>query len=471
MVEKERCPIFVLAKTKIMEHPTLNKAWQSKGISLRFANIFDNIFLTALGFFTSFTRRPSIIDAKIFVDSCLKMVNEDGWSGSLNQHCVLLREQFGINITEQSLNERFNERSEAMMRYLFEQVMKIHLCSGNPLNMLGLFEEVYIEDSTNLELPTVLKTLYKGSGGGASAAGLKIDALYALRWGTMEVRFHDSAGSDTWQGVPTMKKGSLLVRDLGYYKMADFEDVEKQGSYYLSRLKFNNNVYEDAEGKKEIDMLALLNSMKEQQTKSIMVYIGEKKRFKVRLVIQKVPKAVADHKRHKLKTDKQNKRKSLSEARLKFCDANCYITNITPEMMDEPAIIILYGLRWIIEILFKAWKSISNIKEKINSMKPHRFMCMLYAHMIKTLLDTKMVQFFKIEFWNLFGFKISELKAFGVMKIFRHQWWTALTGGKEDLIRSVLEQIAQSILALAKKRKKGASEKYNDFYTFVNFQT
>lgn len=471
MVEKERCLIFVFAKTKIMKHPTLDKAWQSKGISLRFANIFDNIFLTALGYFTSFTRRQGIIDAKMFVDSCLKMVTEDGWAGSLNQHCVLIKEQFGINITEQSLNERFNEGSEAMMRYLFEQVMKTHLRSGNPLNMLSLFEEVYIEDSTNLELPTILKTLYKGSGGGASAAGLKIDALYALRWGAMEVRFHNSAGSDTWQGVPAMKKGSLLLRDLGYYKMNDFAYIEEHGSYYLSRLKFNNNVYEDAEGKKEIDMLALLKSMKEQQTKSIMVYIGEKKRFKVRLVIQKVPKAVADHKRHKLKTDKQNKRKSISEDRLKFCDANCYITNITPEMMDEAAIIVLYGLRWIIEILFKAWKSISNLSGKINTMKPHRFMCMLYAHMIKTLLDTKMVQFFKIEFWNLFGFKISELKAFGVMKAFRHQWWMALAGGKEEIIRSVLEQIAESILALAKKRKKGKNENYNDFYIFVKCQT
>lgn len=454
-----------------MEHPTLKKEWQSKGISLRFANLFDNSFLTKLGYFTSFTRRPGVIDSKMFVDSCLKLISEDGWEGSLNQHCVLLKEQFGITITEQSLNERFNQRSEEMMQYLFEQVMKIHLRTNDPLNMLGLFEEVYIEDSTNFELPAILKTLYKGSGGGASAAGLKIDALYGFRWGVMEVRFHGSAGSDTWQGVPAMKKGSLLLRDLGYYKMEDFESIEKHDSYFLSRLKFNNNIYEDAEGEKRIDLLAILQSMKEQQTRSIVVYIGEKKRFKVRLVIQKVPKAVADHKRHKLKTDKQNKRKSLSEARLKFCDANCYITNITPEMMGEQEIIVLYGLRWIIEILFKAWKSISNLKRKINCMKPHRFMCMLYTHMIKTLLDTKIVQFFKIEFWNLFGFKISELKAFGIMKVFRHQWWKALASGNELILRSVLEQIAQSILALAKKRKKGKRENYNDFYIFVNCQT
>lgn len=450
-----------------MKHPTLKKVSQNKGIWEGFAKIFDKNFLKTLGFFTSFTKKESVINAEKFVGSCMKLVTEDGWEGSLNRHCLVLKEHFGVTIKEQSLNERFNKKSEMMMRYLFEQVMNVHLQVGNRMKMLDIFEELYIEDSTNLELPAVLKMLYKGSGGGGSVAGLKIDATYGMRCGTMDVKFHDSAGSDMWQGVPQMRRGSLLLRDLGYYKMDDFESVEKSCSYFLSRFKFNNNVYEDAEGKKEIDLLALLEGMKEQQTKSIVVYIGEKKRFKVRLVIQKVPKLVADHKRHKLKTDKQNKRKRISDARLKFCDANCYITNITPQMMDEKAIIMLYSLRWIIEILFKAWKSISNIRKKINNMKPHRFMCLLYAHMIKTLLETKLVFFFKIEFWNLFDFKISELKTFAVMKTFRHQWWNALMGGRREIIESVLNQIAESILTFAQKRKKGKNGSYNDFYIFV----
>ena len=462
---------FCLGKTKIMEHQTLNKAWQSKGICQRFENIFDNIFLDHLGVFTGFTRRRGVIDSEMFVGSCMGMTLDEGWSGSLNQHCVLLKKQFGVLLKEQSLNERFNERSESMMRFLFELVMNIHLRASNPMKLLDVFQEVYIEDSTNFELPVVLRPLYKGSGGGASVAGLKIDAVYGLRWGGMEVKFHDSAGSDTWQGVPMMEKGSLLLRDLGYYKMDDFECVDKSGSYFLSRFKFNVKVYEDLEGQKEIDLLAVLRSMAENETKSTSVYIGEKKRLKVRLIIQKVPKAVADHKRHKLKIDKQNKRKKISEARLKFCDANCYITNIPPQMMQDGAIIVLYGLRWIIEILFKAWKSISNLNGKINDMKPHRFMCLLYAHMIKTLLDTKLVHFFKIEFWNLFGFKISELKAFGVLKTFKHKWWEALISSKKEDIRSVFEQIGETIFKLAEKRKYGSKEKYNDFYIFVKSQT
>lgn len=399
------------------------------------------------------------------------MANEEGWGGSLNQHCQLLNREFGVQIKEQSLNERFNSSSEAMMRSLFELVMQRHLRHENPLDLLSQFGEVYIEDSTNFGLPSVLKNVFKGSGGGASEAGLKIDALYGLRWGTMEVMFHGSAGSDTWQGVPVMKPDSLLLRDLGYFKMEDFERVMADDGFFLSRFKYGIKTYSDAEGKKEVDLLSLLKTMEDNEIKDLDVYIGEKKRLKVRLVLQKVPKSVGDTKRKKLKEDKQNKGKSLSEKRFEFCDANCYITNIGSDMLSGSEIITLYGLRWIIEILFKAWKSISNLEEKINKMNKHRFMCMLYAHMIKTLLDTKLVQYFKIEYWNLFGFKISELKAFSVLRTFRNKLWDALRSGKDNLLDLVLEQIAQTILALAEKRKRGKKENHNDFYIFVKEQT
>jgi hypothetical protein len=399
------------------------------------------------------------------------MVMEEGWSASLASHCASLQANYGVEIHPQSLDERFNESSETLMRTLFEQVMNLQLRESNPMKLLEAFEEVYIEDSTNLELPAILKTLYKGSGGGASPAGLKIDALYGLRWGSMEVRFHNSAGSDHWQGVPSMKKGALLIRDLGYFKLQDFQSVAKGEAFFLSRLMHGVNIYVDAEAEKEWDLLSHLNTMAENEIQGLKVYLGKEQRFEVRLVIQKVPQAVAEHKKHKLKTDKQNKRKQLSAHRLDLCCANCYITNIPQEVMADDQIMVLYSLRWIIEILFKAWKSISGLKDKINRMKPHRFMCMLYAHMIVALMNTKLVHFFKIEFWNLFGFKISELKAFKILNTFKTQWWQALRKADGQHINLVLGEIAETILRLAAKRKYKQQEQYCDFYIFVKSQT
>ncbi|MCB9298988.1 MAG: IS4 family transposase [Lewinellaceae bacterium] len=454
-----------------MKHPALKKAIQSNGISRRFGNIFAPDFLGKLGFFTGFTKKAGKLGAEPFVDSCLRIAMEEGWGASLASHCARLKANYGIEILPQSLDERFNESSEALMRYLFGQAMNLHLRQSNPMKLLEEFTEVYTEDSTNLELPAVLKTLYKGSGGGASEAGLKIDALYGLRWGTLEVRFHDSGGSDHWQGVPKMPKGSLLLRDLGYFKVGDFQTVAQAESFFLSRLMHHVNVYLDAEGKQEMDLLSHLAAMAENEIQSLKVYIGQKHLFEVRLILQKVPQAVAEHKRHKLKTDKQNKRKNLSGRRLELCCANCYITNIPEEMVADSQIMVLYSLRWIIEILFKAWKSIDGLKEKMNRMKPHRFMCMLYAHMIAALMDTKLVHFFKIESWNLFGFKISELKAFKVLKPFKGQWWKALREADPQLIELILIDIADTFMRLAGKRKYSQREQYCDFYICVKSQT
>lgn len=454
-----------------MKHSTLKKAIQSTGISRRFGNIFASNFLYQLGFFTGFTKRPSQLGTEGFVDSCLRMAMEEGWSASLASHCASLKAADGVDLHTQSLDERFNESSETLMRTLFEQVMNLHLRQSNPMKLLEAFAEVYVEDSTNLELPAVLKTLYRGSGGGASQAGLKIDALYGLRWGTLGIRFNNSCGSDHWQGVPQMPKGSLLLRDLGYFKLSDFQATAQAESFFLSRLMHHVNVYLDAEGEQELDLLSHLAAMAENETQSLQVYLGQKQLFGVRLVIQKVPQAVAEHKRHKLKTDKQNKRKNLSKRRLELCCANCYITNIPEEMVTDIQIIVLYSLRWIIEILFKAWKSIKGLKEKINHMKPHRFMCMLYAHMIVALMDTKLVHFFKIEFWNLFGFKISELKAFKVLKTFKRQWWQALRSAEARQIQLILDDIAETLWRLAGKRKYSQREQYCDFYICVKSQT
>lgn len=454
-----------------MKHQSLNKGWQITAALTRFKNIFHSKFLERLAVFTGFVRRHGLLNGEEFVGSCLNMCLEEGWNGSLSEHCMVLKEQYGISIRPQSLDERFNQHSEQMMRYVFEQVLQVHLRQSDPMHLLDCFEEVYIEDSTNFVLPLTLKTRYKGSGGDASPAGLKIDHLYGLRWGSIGVLFHDSAGSDTWQGVPPMQAGSLLLRDLGYFNLGDFEQVAANGSYFLSRLRFGTLIYENAEASKQVDLLSLVDKMKENQIHEMTAWVGEKKCLKVRLVLQKVPPAVFEHKRNKIKKERQHKGKKVSENRLAFCAANCYLTNIDADLMTSAEVIHLYGLRWIIEILFKAWKSISNLGEKMKSMKPNRFMCLLYAHMIKTLVDSKTVYFFKIEFWNLFGFKISELKAFTVLKTFRHRLWAAIQTGTLEDLKSVFDKIAETIFELAEKRQYGKTETHMNFYTFVKIQT
>ncbi len=53
--------------------------------------------------------------------------------------------------------------------------------------------------------------------------------------------------------------------------------------------------------------------MKQGEKLDMQVYLGNKQKLPVRLIIEKVPNSVAAEKRRKLKTDKQNKRKILAK--------------------------------------------------------------------------------------------------------------------------------------------------------------
>ena len=88
------------------------------------------------------------------------------------------------------------------------------------------------------------------------------------------------------------------------------------------------------------------------------VYIGEKEKFPVRLIIELVPEEVFNTRMQKV--NKYNKKKGHQtrkeyKNRARF---NLFITNITDEMIDGEAIAKIYKIRWQIELIFKTWKSI-----------------------------------------------------------------------------------------------------------------
>lgn len=76
---------------------------------------------------------------------------------------------------------------------------------------------------------------------------MKIQLEYDLKTGEfLHVDVGSGSTSDGLYGAKlakTVEKQDLCIRDLGYFCLEDFEQIEQRGAYYISRLKINVRIY------------------------------------------------------------------------------------------------------------------------------------------------------------------------------------------------------------------------------------
>lgn len=402
-----------------------------KDISMRLETIFRKEELGDLGRAVGFIRRQRIVSGLGFAQLCIQGAEESGLNASLTQ-LLTQCEKLGMSLSPEGLNERFTVDAESFMERLFARVAGWPIEESSKLDTLDAFSEVLVEDSSNWQLPGCLKARFKGFGGGASEAGIKLNIRLGLKGGTWQLSFRNAATPDSTSPLGSISAHSLLLRDLGYFKIDDFRTIENSQAFYVSRFKFSTHVYPiDDATESPIDLLTISRKMKVNETREIWCYIGKAERFKTRLVLQKVPAKVAQAKRKKLKEDKQNKRKGLSEGRLEFCDLNAFITNLPQESFCDQQVMNLYTIRWMIEIIFKVWKSVYRIDE-MRPMNQYRFMCLLYGKLIWILLHHKLFNWVKQHFWNIYHMDISELKGFKILQELKNDLLKAIWNNSKE---------------------------------------
>ena len=261
--------------------------------------------------------------------------------------------------------------------------------------------------------------------------------------------------SDYKQPLGEVKKNDLRISDLGYYKFDRFNEIQKQGGFYLSRFKFNTIAYQRIPDQQyeALDLIKIKNQMKEGEQRTMYVFIGPEK-LQTKLIIERVPEQVANEKRRKLKEDKQNKRKILSEERLELCDINAYITNTTEQQLSLNQIREYYSLRWQIEIIFKAWKSVYNI-DKVKNMKLPRFKCILYSQLILIILTNKLLNYCKVCLYKTSNKELSELKMFKTLKSVLNEFKIAIRKTKKEIMEFLDLLLAMTMKTCVKQQKKG----------------
>lgn len=295
----------------------------------------------------------------------------------------------GAWLTPQAIDERLSEFSVAFLKRMFERGFAVFRNQlPLPLKQLQRFTQINLVDSTILTLPDALADEYPGSGGSGPPASVKIQLVFDFLRGNVQ-QLVLQAGRATDQAyrdyLAVVSAGSLTLMDRGYFCLGTFVTLVERGAYFISRYLYPTKL-STPEGA-VVNLLTLLQSTTAQEFEQA-VLLGAKEQLAVRLIVVRVPPAVAEKRRQRLKEKvKRGKRKAYSPEYLALQDWSLWITNVPAAWLSMAHVRCLYRVRWQIELIFKLWKSYCGLQPQ-HVWRRERILTELYAKMLGILLGT-----------------------------------------------------------------------------------
>ena len=265
----------------------------------------------------------------------------------------------GKEVTKQALFKRMNEHTATFGRQLFEQVLTLRLKALKQTRLLKLFKRVLLADSTALSLPQVLVKAFPGSVvHGVKKAVARLQCLLDLRamqWLQLSLdAFSDNDQGASGKVVPLLNKGDLLIRDLGYFVLGVLQQIIDRKAYFISRLRYGLNWY-DLKSGNQINWKGLLPPKRRRVVDKTIV-IGKEEQLLVRVILIPLPAQQVEARIRKAKKDRC-KNCNHGEDYYRWLSYNVFITNVDKDTLSAGEVAEIYGVRWQIELLFKAWKS------------------------------------------------------------------------------------------------------------------
>lgn len=387
-----------------------------------FRNKFSIHHLQELAYQTGMIQRKRKFQVQNLVSLCV-FLGQTISSESLVSLCTKLNEATGTCISAEALNKRWNEKTVTFLKELFLYAFRQKICPTQSL--ASRFARIRILDSTSFQLTSSYAEVFKGFGGGGSESGVKIQLEYELLSGEFLGLTADHATSNDakfgQERTKTLQAEDLVLRDLGYYDIGDLENIAQCKAYYISRIRWNTQVYQKGEDGNWIllNIESLTKNLGEGETLELPeVYIGLKCKHRTRLILYRLKqneweKCLEHHKKMKKKMPK-----SASKV-------NLLVTNTSSEKLPATEVYAFYSLRWQVEILFKTWKSIFRIHVS-KRMKLERFQCHLYGQLLRLCLVASITYQMRRLLWEKQGKEMSELKCAYMVQIYLKKIHTAL---------------------------------------------
>ncbi len=122
------------------------------------------------------------------------------------------------------------------------------------------------------------------------------------------------------------------------------------------------------------------------EIKELSVLVGSQQRLPMRLVMQRVPAAVAAERRRKLEEEAKRRQRPVATQAYRLADWTLLLTDAPLTLLSPAEVLVLVQERWQMELLYKLWKS-DGFVDDWTTDNPWQVLCEMYAKLIASLLQ------------------------------------------------------------------------------------
>jgi IS4 transposase len=379
---------------------------------------------------------------------------------ALNDLAGDISSRYDVEISKQGVDGRFNQSSVKMAQALLTKMIDVFKQSHKIDETFSQFRRICIKDSTSFDLPDSLSDLFPGNGGGASMSGVSIQYEIDIKHQqNIDFEITSKAVNDYTNAEITKSsivKDDLLIRDLGYCSLKMLREINLKEAFYLNRIKPDVYVFEkQGENLLKLDIAKIEQNMRVNGIKMMekQVFLGCKEQLASRLIFILVPEdKIAERiKKQKRKSERRNSK--VKQQCLSALGLNLYVTNANNTLLPLEHVMLLYKIRWQIELIFKAWKSVAKI-HLLKKAKPERVLTMLYLKLLWIFINMQLIHEISAVVFKRQKKKLSVFKAFKIIRMQKEEIRRTIT--KYNKFTHLLQKIFGTIIKKALcENKKG----------------
>lgn len=336
---------------------------------------------------TGCIRRRRKVDASTILTAYGSLAATE--SLSLNATAVAMGCVGRTTISKQAVAKKATEQLVAFFSQLLATCMakEVRPRDKHDCAVFRNFPRVLVQDGTTIALPKGLTELYPGGKNnlGERVATLKIQTTMDLKTeeflavDLMPFSRNDQAAAGDILTVA--KKGDLIIRDLGYWVLDVLAETLKQEIFVISRYRKETSLFDANTGKP----FPLAKRLRKNGFVDKNLLVGATHKVPMRFVAIKLPREVANRRRRELRNNR-DRRLNPSKESLYLCGWALFVTNVEPQVCTAAQIAQIYGLRWRIETIFKAWKSGMKLNRMSTRCSPFHAAALIHARLLFILI-------------------------------------------------------------------------------------